>query len=75
MTNVYLKPATIVVEGATVLAIVRDPETLIPLAADGEWKALSPFWSRRLRDKDVIEAEPPAEAPPSKSSKAAAAAD
>lgn len=53
MKNVYVKPAPLA-GGGTVL--VRDPETLHPLAGAGEWKSLSPFWSRRIRDKDVIDA-------------------
>lgn len=57
MTNVFLKPAMIRNEaGEDVAAIVRDPETMVPLDAGGEWKALSPFWTRRKRDGDVIDA-------------------
>ncbi len=60
MSNVFIKPASIVIEGEQRLALVRDPETLIPLAEAGEWKRRSQFWLRRLRDKDVIEADPAA---------------
>jgi hypothetical protein len=58
MTNIFVKPAA-----ADML--VRDPVSLKPLDAKGEWKPRTQFWSRRLRDKDVVEAEPPAQdAPP-----------
>lgn len=46
MENVFVKPA---VAGA----VVRDPGTLKPLAATGEWKELSPYWASRIRDDDV----------------------
>lgn len=36
-------------------AVVRDPETMQPLAEAGEHKPLSTFWRRRLRDGDVVE--------------------
>lgn len=58
MANVMIKPATIVVEGKPVLALVRDPVTFIPLKADGENKPRSQYWLRRLRDGDVIEVKP-----------------
>jgi hypothetical protein len=65
MTNKFLKPATITNDaGEDVLAIVRDPDTMVPLAAGGEWKTISPFWTRRLRDKDVIDATDEATATP-----------
>jgi hypothetical protein len=57
MTNLFLKPAPHAAGG---VALVRDPETMIPLAEEGEWKAKSPFWTRRLRDGDVIDATEPA---------------
>jgi Protein of unknown function (DUF2635) len=61
MSNVFIKPAMIDVAGlGTVLAHVRDPLSMIPLAKDGEWKPLSSYWVRRLRDKEVVEVAPPA---------------
>lgn len=51
--QLYLKPA---VTGA----IVRDPLTAQPLAAEGEFKPRSTFWLRRLREGGVIEAPAPA---------------
>jgi hypothetical protein len=56
MSNRFLKPG-IASDGETTL-LVRDPLSRIPLAAGGEWKSLSIFWSRRLRDGDVIDATP-----------------
>ncbi|MCB1452399.1 MAG: DUF2635 domain-containing protein [Rhizobiaceae bacterium] len=59
MTNFFLKPA-LGADGAPVL--VRDPETHVPLSALGEWKQAVPYWMRRLRDGDVIDATPVADA-------------
>lgn len=64
MTDVFIKPASIVIEGETVIALVRDPQTLAPLAASGEWKTMSQYWARRLRDHDVERAEPATSAAP-----------
>ncbi|WP_410051570.1 DUF2635 domain-containing protein [Bradyrhizobium sp. SZCCHNR3013] len=55
MDNIFLKPA---LREAGGVARVRDPQTGAPLAADGEWKARSQYWTRRLRDGDVVEAQP-----------------
>jgi hypothetical protein len=70
MTDIYLKPAPIEIEGETVIALVRDPLTFIPLDPNGEWKTMSQYWARRLRDRDVERADPvvtsahaPADAP------------
>ncbi|HGW6341586.1 TPA: DUF2635 domain-containing protein [Escherichia coli] len=52
MENRYLKPAP--------GALVRDPVTLKPLDAEGEWKPMLPYWHRRIRQQDVTEATPPA---------------
>jgi hypothetical protein len=60
MENVFLKP--VVIDGKP--ALVRDPVTKLPLKREGEWKALSTFWQRRLRDNDVVEGAPEAEAAP-----------
>lgn len=51
--NVFLRPRLI--DGKP--AMVRDPASLVPLAAAGEWKPRDFFWERRLRDGDVIEVE------------------
>jgi len=58
MTNVFLKPAC---DAAGAPLLVRDPVTMRPLAAEGEWKTKSGYWIRRERDKEVIEASPPGE--------------
>ena len=41
--------------------IVRDPHSHTSLAEDGEWKPLTPFWLRRLRDGDVLDVTPASE--------------
>lgn len=57
MSNRFLRPAILKDEaGHDIVAIVRDPDTLAPLGCEGEWKRLSPFWSCRLRDGDVVDA-------------------
>ena len=53
--NVYLKPA-VAADGAPL--VVPDPQSGLALAAGGEWKTRSTYWERRLRDGDVVEAEP-----------------
>lgn len=57
MQNVFLKPA---VPGA----IVRDQHSFAPLKPEGEWKPLSSYWARRIRDLDVIPVEEVAAAAP-----------
>ncbi|WP_410051965.1 DUF2635 domain-containing protein [Bradyrhizobium sp. SZCCHNRI1009] len=52
MENMFLRPAPCDAGG---VVRVRDPQTGAPLAASGEWKARSQYWTRRLRDGDVIE--------------------
>ena len=37
---------------------VRDPESGLHLAIDGEEKPANSFWYRRLRDGDVVKAKP-----------------
>ncbi|WP_315751473.1 MULTISPECIES: DUF2635 domain-containing protein [unclassified Bradyrhizobium] len=54
MDNIFLKPAPIAAGG---VVIVRDPLTGAPLAASGEWKTRSQYWTRRLRDGDVFEVQ------------------
>ncbi|WP_316227591.1 MULTISPECIES: DUF2635 domain-containing protein [unclassified Bradyrhizobium] len=54
MENIFLKPAPLAADG---VVRVRDPQTGAPLAASGEWKARSQYWTRRLRDGDVIEVQ------------------
>lgn len=39
--------------------IVRDPETLTPLEAEGEPKPRNGYWLARLRDRDVKLADKP----------------
>jgi hypothetical protein len=59
MSNVFIKPASIEIEGASVIAHVPDPERgFAALAVDGAYKPRSQYWLRRLRDGDVIEADP-----------------
>ncbi|ABQ38496.1 DUF2635 domain-containing protein [Bradyrhizobium sp. BTAi1] len=57
MENVYLKPAP--ADGGGVV-LVRDPASLKPLDAAGEWKPGNQYWTRRIRDKDVVVSSPPA---------------
>ncbi|WP_316216626.1 DUF2635 domain-containing protein [Bradyrhizobium sp. SZCCHNR3003] len=57
--NLYLKPA---VDAAGKAVLVRDPANWQPLKAEGEHKPPIVYWLRRLRDGDVVEATPPAEA-------------
>lgn len=59
MRKVFIKPARADL-------IVRDPDLADPvthvprpLRAEGEIKDLTPYWRRRLRDGDVIEASAP----------------
>ena len=51
----FVKPAA----GLT----VRDPISMVPLPADGRHVPDETYWHQRLRDGDVILAEPPAEPP------------
>jgi len=55
MDNVYLKPAPLAGGG---VALVRDPLSMKPLDADGEWKPKNQYWTRRIKDKDVIVSTP-----------------
>jgi hypothetical protein len=50
--NLFLKPA---LDASGKPMLVRDPATMQPLAAEGEWKTNAPFWIRRMRDKEVID--------------------
>ncbi|WP_410051415.1 DUF2635 domain-containing protein [Bradyrhizobium sp. SZCCHNR3003] len=50
----FLRPAPCDAGG---VVRVRDPQTGAPLAASGEWKTRSQYWTRRLRDGDVIEVQ------------------
>jgi hypothetical protein len=58
MENVFLKPACDAEGNAMV---VPDPETHLPLKAVGEWKALTTYWVRRIRDVDVMQSAAPDE--------------
>ncbi len=59
--NVFIKPAPMTDDaGAPIARVVPDPDQRgRRLAASGEWKPLNAYWAARLRDGDVIEAEPP----------------
>ena len=50
--RVYIKPKPGLV--------VRDPVTFKRLPEDGGWVTWNSYWTRRLNDKDVAEAKPPA---------------
>ncbi|MDZ4900841.1 DUF2635 domain-containing protein [Escherichia coli] len=56
MTTIFIKPAP--------GCLIRDPDTMKPLAQEGEEKPFTPFWCRRLNDGDVIVVEKAAEAAP-----------
>lgn len=52
--TIFIKPA-----GALP---VRDPQTMQPLAAEGEHKPRTCYWLRRLAAGSVVEVKPPKEA-------------
>lgn len=54
MNKIFIKPA----DGIT--APLREHPIDRPLPAAGDWRPNNQFWLRRLRDKDVVEATPPA---------------
>lgn len=57
MQTAYVRPA-LDADGKPVL--VRQPDRgWLPLPPDGEWVTLDEYWSRRIRDVDVVEGEPP----------------
>lgn len=60
--NFFIKPTSEKVK-------VRCPRSFEHLKAEGEWKPRNSYWLRRVRDQDVVEAEPPKTptAPPPKS--------
>ncbi|EHE8224316.1 DUF2635 domain-containing protein [Escherichia coli] len=60
MTTIFIKPAP--------GCLIRDPDTMKPLAQEGEEKPFTPFWCRRLNDGDVIVVEKAAEAEPAAAS-------
>ncbi|EJH1128913.1 DUF2635 domain-containing protein [Escherichia coli] len=60
MTTIFIKPAP--------GCLIRDPDTMKPLAQEGEEKPFTPFWCRRLNDGDVIVVEKVAEAAPAAAS-------
>jgi len=43
---------------------VRDPDTTVPLPAEGAEKPRNQYWLRRLQDGDVSLGRAPAEVPP-----------
>ncbi|EER3108041.1 DUF2635 domain-containing protein [Escherichia coli] len=61
MKTIFIKPAP--------GRLIRDPDTMCPLAQEGEEKPFTPFWCRRLDDGDVIQAEKAAEAAPAATEK------
>lgn len=73
--SIYLKPAPMAGEdGQPIARVVPDPQQAFrPLAAEGEFKPLDAYWTRRLRDGDVVEikAEPPPPAFPPAAAKTA----
>lgn len=56
MTTIFIKPAP--------GCLIRDPDTMKPLALEGEEKPFTPFWCRRLDDGDVVVVEKAAEVAP-----------
>ncbi|EJO9392982.1 DUF2635 domain-containing protein [Escherichia coli] len=60
MTTIFIKPAP--------GCLIRDPDTMKPLAQEGEEKPFTPFWCRRLNDGDVIVVEKAVEAAPAAAS-------
>lgn len=59
MTQAYVTPRLM---GDGTVALVRQPSrNWLPLPAEGGWVQLDEYWCRRLRDGDVLEAEPPAQ--------------
>ena len=48
---------------------VRDPASALPLSAEGATVTLTPFWSRRLEDEDVVQVEDEDVAPVSRTAK------
>ncbi len=54
----FVKPA----EGR----MVRRPDTFAPLPEGGDEVPRDEFWLRRLRDGDVVEAQPPAPSRPAR---------
>lgn len=70
MPTAYVKPA-LGADGQPLL--VRQPDhDWLPLPPEGGFVVLDEYWSRRIRDRDVIETEPP---PEPESPPAAPAAD
>ncbi len=62
MQNVFIRPA-VLPDGTP--ALVRQPErSWAPVPPEGAFVALTNYWVRRLRDGDVVEADPPAEPEP-----------
>lgn len=60
MTQAYVIPRPL---GDGLVALVRQPDrSWTPLPPEGGWVQLDEYWSRRLRDRDVLEAEPPVQA-------------
>jgi hypothetical protein len=45
--------------------LVRDPVTLVPLSADGEWKPATSYWDRKVLFGDCTSEEAPSGSAPS----------
>ena len=58
MQEVFLKPAC---DGQGNAMVVPDEITHRPLKPEGEWKPMTMYWTRRIRDLDAIPSEPPKE--------------
>jgi hypothetical protein len=63
--------ATRFIKPAQAGAIVRDPVTRQPLAAEGEEKPVNVYWARRLAAGDAVETRRPPDAGKSGSKSAA----
>jgi hypothetical protein len=59
MDNLFVRPAPLLEDGKPVAdgrtVLLRDPQSLKPLAAAGEWKTKNQFWLQRIREGDVID--------------------
>lgn len=60
--NVFVKPGK--APDGTVRLVRRPDRNWSPLPKEGGWVVLDEYWTRRIRDEDVVEAEPPADDEP-----------
>ena len=61
MENAFLNPA---LDAGGKAMVVPDLDTHRALSPAGEHKPMSMYWIRRIRDGDVVVAEPPKPVPP-----------